>query len=364
MNEKEAAIVELIRRNPYLSQQEMAESLGISRPALANLISGLMRRGVIRGRAYILAEENRVVAIGGANLDRKFHLKARAQAGTSNPASVTASVGGVARNVAENIGRMGHPVSLLTVAGNDSDWFQIEQETSGHVDLSHAALLAEKTTGSYSAVLDPDGEMVVAMADMDVYEDLTPQYIDTHAPLLINAALAVVDLNCPKETVAHIKELTRRSGKELAIVPVSSPKMDRMPDDLEGVTWLICNRDEAEAYTGIQMEDESSWRKAVRLLLDKGAENAVVTAGAKGVMAGNADGIRHYPAISDVHVEDVTGAGDAFVSGVLHGHLSGFGFDDKIRCGLVNAAKTLASGATVRTELSEEQLKTEMEELQ
>ncbi|EMR07263.1 Pseudouridine kinase [Bhargavaea cecembensis DSE10] len=363
MNEKEAAIVELIRRNPYLSQQEMAESLGISRPALANLISGLMRRGIIRGRAYILAEENRVVAIGGANVDRKFHLKASAQAGTSNPSTVSSSVGGVARNVAENIGRLGHPVSLLTVAGNDADWQRIEQATAPHVELSHAALLPGRTTGSYSAVLNPDGEMAIALADMDVYDDLSPDYIDAHAPVIQGAALAVIDLNCPKETVSHVQELSRQSGTELAVVPVSSPKMDRMPDDLDGITWLICNRDETETFTGIPVEDESSWKEAVRFLLKKGVQNAVVTAGAKGVMAGNADGIRHFPAISEVRVEDVTGAGDAFVSGLLHGHLSGLGFDEKIRCGLVNAAKTLASDATVRPELSAQQLKSEMEEL-
>ncbi|WP_424237558.1 carbohydrate kinase [Bhargavaea ginsengi] len=363
MNEKEAAIVELIRRNPYLSQQDMAETLGISRPALANLISGLMRRGIIRGRAYILSEENRVVAIGGANVDRKFHLKASVQSGTSNPSTVTSSVGGVARNVAENIGRLGHPVTLLTVAGNDADWQRIEQATAPHVELAHTALLPGRTTGSYSAVLDPDGEMAIALADMDVYDELSPDYIDAHAPVVQGAALAVIDLNCPKETVVHVQELSRQSGTELAIVPVSSPKMDRMPDDLDGVTWFICNRDEAEAYSGISVNDDASWKEAVRLLLEKGVVNAIVTAGSKGVMAGNADGIRHYPAISGVHVEDVTGAGDAFVSGVLHGHLTGMAFEDRIRCGLLNAARTLASDATVRPELSAQQLKSEMEEL-
>jgi len=87
------------------------------------------------------------------------------------------------------------------------------------------------------------------------------------------------------------------------------------------------------------VNDDDSWKEAVRLLLEKGVVNAIVTAGSKGVMAGNADGIRHYPAISGVHVEDVTGAGDAFVSGVLHGHLTGMAFEDRIRCGLLNAAK-------------------------
>ena len=75
LNEKETAIVELLRKNPFLTQQEMADQLDMSRPALANLISGLMKRGIITGRAYILSEDNEVVCIGGANVDRKFHMK-------------------------------------------------------------------------------------------------------------------------------------------------------------------------------------------------------------------------------------------------------------------------------------------------
>src|SRR5690606_24733751 len=121
MNRKETEVLALIRKNPYLSQQEMAQILEMSRPSLANLISGLMRQGKIAGRAYVLPEEKTVVCIGGANVDRKFRMEKPAQMGTSNPASVTRSVGGVARNVAENLGRLGHRVKLMSIAGNDPE---------------------------------------------------------------------------------------------------------------------------------------------------------------------------------------------------------------------------------------------------
>ncbi|SIT88158.1 carbohydrate kinase [Edaphobacillus lindanitolerans] len=365
MTDKESAIVALLRQNPYLTQQEMAETLGMSRPALANLISGLTRRGVIKGRAYVLAEENRVVVVGGANVDRKFHLKAPIQAGTSNPSNVTVSVGGVARNVAENLGRLGHPVSLLTVAGPDADWQRIEEASAGHIDLTHAAQLPGRTTGSYSAVLSPDGEMAVALADMEVYDHLTPEYIDAHRSALAGAALIAIDLNCPADTVRHVQRIALEERTPLAVVPVSSPKMDRMPDDLSGVAWFICNRDEAETYTGISIRDDASWREAVQVLLSKGAESVAVTSGSGGVMAGKRDAeISRFPAVPGVRVEDVTGAGDAFVSGVLHGHLAGRLFGESVRLGLANAAKTLGSPHTVRPELTEAQLESEMEELQ
>lgn len=364
LNEKETAIVELLRKNPFLTQQEMADQLDMSRPALANLISGLMKRGIITGRAYVLSEENEVVCIGGANVDRKFHLKDVAQHGTSNPARMSVSVGGVARNVAENLGRLDHSVRLLTVAGNDADWRLIEQESAAHVDVTAVGLLPGESTGSYSAVLDPDGELVIALANMDVYDSLSVDYIEGNERLIANAAIVVIDLNCPKETVEYVKNRVQMHGTGLALIPVSSPKMSRMPDNLKGVTWFICNKDEAEMYTGLSIHNEQDWENAVRKLLEVGAENVVVTAGAKGVMAGNSAGqVLQFPAISGVSVEDVTGAGDAFVSGVLHGHLAGMDTGKAIHCGLVNAAKTLESTYTVRPELSKTQLEIEMEEL-
>lgn len=364
LNEKERAVLDLIRANPYLSQQEMADALGMSRPTLANHISGLIKQGKITGRAYILPEEKEVICIGGANIDRKYHLNEHTQLGTSNPASMTVSVGGVARNIAENLGRLEHQVRLLTVAGNDSDWDVISRVSSSFMDVSDVGQLVGKSTGSYSAVLDPTGELVIALANMEIYDSLNPIYLEEKSRVISNASMIIIDLNCPKESVDYVKNLARQKGNQLVIIPVSSPKMNRMPSDLNGVTWFICNQDEAETYTGITIDNEEDWKKAVQELLKFGAENVVVTAGSRGIMAATSGGepIR-FPAVQNVHVEDVTGAGDAFVSGLLHGHLVEGSFEENVRMGLMNAAKTLESPYTVRPELNRELLKKELEEL-
>lgn len=75
MNEKERLILKLIQDDPFISQNELAEKLNLSRPAVANYISSLMKKGEIIGRAYVLREDDSVVCIGGANVDRKIMLK-------------------------------------------------------------------------------------------------------------------------------------------------------------------------------------------------------------------------------------------------------------------------------------------------
>lgn len=111
----------------------------------------------------------------------------------------------------------------------------------------------------------------------------------------------------------------------------------------------------------ISMED---WHQAVEQLLNQGAEAVVITGGKEGAVAGNADGITHYQAMQVDQVIDVTGAGDAFSSAIVHSVMNGKEFESVIHSGMVNAAKTLESNATVRRELTAVQLQKELEELQ
>ncbi len=364
MNEKEQQLIQLLRHNPYSSQQELAEHLGLSRPAVANLLSSLTKRGYIEGRAYVLADEDEIICIGGANVDRKFHVTGTVAEGTSNPATLSVTIGGVARNVAENLGRLGHPVRLLTTAGSDADWELIAAHSAPFMDLSSVRLVPGASTGSYSAVLGDDGELVIAMAVMDVYQSLDSSYIVPLERRLARAKLLVADLNASKETVELIRSLAVRHQVPLAIVPVSGPKMANLPDSLEGVSWFICNEDEAETLTGVAIRTSGDWETAVQKLLGRGIDHVIITRGKKGIMAGDlvTGSIRHHDAVAGVTVEDVTGAGDAFVSGVLHAAASGKALHDAIPYGLMNAAKTLESDATVRPELTAGQLQIELED--
>lgn len=363
MNEREQAVLALIRQNPFMSQQEMADKMNLSRPVLANLVSSLTKQGKIIGRAYILPDENEIVCIGGANLDRKFHVKGTVQLGTSNPSSSTFSVGGVGRNIAENLGRLGHDVTMVTTAGKDSDWQAIQEASEAFMNLRYVEQFSDASTGSYTAIMDEKGELALAVANMDVYDLLLPSLLKQHESMLMNAGCFIIDLNCPKETVEYIQTIAIAREIPLVIVPVSSPKMNRLPDSLKGVTWFICNTDEAETIVGRTIQTEEDYAHALQHLLNAGIAHAVITAGAKGVFAAtNVIGPTHFPAKKIAKIEDVTGAGDAFVSGVIHSWLTKQSFEACINAGLTNAKYTLASPFTVRPELSEELLKNEMEE--
>ncbi|MGB9110469.1 MAG: winged helix-turn-helix transcriptional regulator, partial [Telluria sp.] len=83
---KKQQLLQLIRANPFISQQELATALGLSRPAVANHIAGLIRERKLLGRAYVLPDRRAVTCVGAANLDRKLRSTAAIALHTSNPA--------------------------------------------------------------------------------------------------------------------------------------------------------------------------------------------------------------------------------------------------------------------------------------
>jgi len=363
MTEKEQQLFNLIQKNPYISQQELAKVVGLSRSSVANIISGLTKKGHILGRAYIINDSQQIVCIGGANLDRKYLVKDTARLGTSNPIKSSRSVGGVARNIAENLGRLGMDVTLLTACGTDADWSFIEEASSIYMNLEQVAKIPGMATGSYSAVLDTDGELVIALADMEIYEAITPELLRKHEGLLSHAKCIVADLNCPKESLQFLCHLAKKYERPLVYIPVSSPKMVRLPDDLNGVTWLIANRDESEAYLRMKITNQEEWKQAVEKWLSLGIDNVVITNGKVGAMIGNrTEGIFSVPAMQIPKVADVTGAGDAFSAAVIYSWLEGKTALEIAKAGSVNAAKTLASSSTVRQDLSAAQLQQDLEE--
>ncbi len=59
------------------------------------------------------------------NIDRKFRLTGTMQLGTNELIASALSVGGVVRNVAENLGRLG-PISSIAVSGGSGSGLHLD----------------------------------------------------------------------------------------------------------------------------------------------------------------------------------------------------------------------------------------------
>ncbi len=266
-----------------------------------------------------------VTCIGGANVDRKIQSLAPLQLGTSNPASVTETHGGVARNIAENLGRLGARPRLVTLVGDDAPGNQLLAACrNAGIDVTNAIQTNEWNTGTYTAVLDVNGEMTVALADMALYDALSIDSIAARWDVIASSRLLIIDTNPPAETLAYILQRAYQEQLPVCVTPVSSPKVKRLPADLRGVWLLVANLDELAALTNRdRVETEQEIAAAAAACMARGCERVVVTMGQRGCCYFQKDGRPGQIQAEPVSVVDVTGAGDAFVAGVTYALAAG-----------------------------------------
>ncbi|WP_341357349.1 carbohydrate kinase [Rossellomorea sp. y25] len=359
MNEKEKLLLTYIEENPFMTQQELSERSGMSRSAVAGYISNLVKQGKIMGRAYVLPKKNGITCIGGANIDRKLQLDGTFIPETSNPARTEQSSGGVARNIAENLGRLGKQANLITVVGEDTEGSWLLSQTKSYADVSASQRLLNESTGAYSAILDEKGEMLFALADMNIYESVDIGFIDKRWGLISSSEMVLLDTNFPEDVLKYIIRRCQTEGVPLTIIPVSEPKVLKLPTSLEGVSWFICNKGEAETYVGMTIETEGDYFRAAKAITQRGAERVVITRGDQGLVYYTTYKEARAVLPPKVEVADVTGAGDALVAGILFGYLKGSDTEGACRIGVICSSITLQSKFTVAPTLNKSKLQQE-----
>jgi pseudouridine kinase len=359
LTQRELQVLELLRRDPLLDAEAIARSLDSTRAAVHVHLSNLVKKGALRGRGYIVNDGPSVVVIGGANLDVKARSTGPWQPGTSNPGTSVMSAGGVGRNIAENIARLGTRAILVTSVGRDAAGETVLAETAAAGVVLDHVLRTDSPTGSYLALLDPDGELVGAVADMAATERLDSSAIDQVRDLIASASLVVVDGNLAPDTVGVVLDRAFAADVRVVVEPVSAPKAARLSRHLTAERPLYAitpNRDELEALTGLPTGRRGQLVAATDALHAKGVSIVWARLGRDGSLLSERtdDGTisRTDLGALPTDVADVTGAGDSMLGAFCHALLEGHAPAEAARYGHAAAALTVASPHTVRPDLT------------
>jgi pseudouridine kinase len=303
-----------------------------------------------------------VIVIGSTVMDIVGRPREALQPRSSSPGLVRMSPGGVARNVAENLARLGVDVALITAVGDDPTGRQLlEQAAAAGVDTGHALVVPGQRTGMYLAVLDSQGALHLALDDMGLVQALAPAYFETKADVLQSAQAIFLDANVPAESLQLIVRLARRAAVPVAADPTSVSLAAALRPHLKDL-WLITpNAAEAEVLCPhpVPHADRNRAIDAARHLVAQGVDIALVTMAEFGVGYASAETSGHIPAVQ-TEVLDPTGAGDAQTAAVLFGLLNGVPLDESVRLGASAAALTLRTPGSVVPDLSLERLYDEL----
>ncbi len=273
-----------------------------------------------------------VICVGAVNVDRLARFLDHPVAGTSNPGDLAVRPGGVARNVAAQLIRYGHQVALVSAVGDDNDGkFLLHSLQDIGLDTSHIQVVKDCSTATYAALFDPDGQLYIGHAAMDIYKALTVDMLAGIPCLREKSAIWLVDANLPPDSLVWLAD----QAEVLFADTVSVAKAPKLAPILTKLSMLVCNRQEAAALVG-RNEGESVAALA-EALLSAGCVAAVVTDGAETMAIADGNGV-HERQPPRVEVADVNGAGDAMIAGTIEGYLTGLSSVEAVQVGIDRAA--------------------------
>jgi pseudouridine kinase len=298
-----------------------------------------------------------VLVAGAANLDIKGRMFADPRAGTSNSAAIKNSFGGVARNIAENLVRLGVPVTLLTAVGDDYAGEDILNSAGdAGIDVSRALVIENATTGTYMAALNQGGDLFFGMDDLRVLHHITPDFLHQNRDAFRECDVVALDMNLSDDTLLDAIQLAREYRKKVCVDPTSAERAWRLRPHLGLLDLITPNIAEAESILDCgPIRSSAEALNAARALVGLGVGTAVITQAERGACYATADESGQFPAVQ-VEIVDTTGAGDALTAAVIFGMLQGIDVGESLRLGLRAAALTLHSPETVVPDLSLDRL--------
>ena len=296
--------------------------------------------------------EDYVVVIGGANVDMLGIPYTKLTRHDSAPGKLSLSFGGVGRNIAENLARLGVPVKFITALGDDDNGIRLKGELEElGVDLSYCLIKKGANTSSYVCLSDERGEMQYALSDMQILDNLDEAFFEDKFDVINGAKCVVLDTNL-KDILEH---LIANIKVPIFLDTVSAQKAQMCKDYVKNLFFVKPNVVESEALTGDTINSKSDVERVANKLLDMGNKNVVISLGANGVYF--TDGFEcGYMKNGDFAIVNTTGAGDAFMAAEIFGYLNGKSLEASTRLGLSAAKITISSLDTVSKDIAKLQI--------
>ncbi len=270
----------------------------------------------------------------------------------SIPGKVKISFGGVSRNIAENMARVGVNTRFISILGDDEIGRSMieHSETIGY-QMQDSLILEGKSTPTYMAILDEKGEMVSAVADLDSISEMNTEFIDSKSEIIKNSEYIFVDADDPLNLEYTLKKFHKDT--RFILDPVSSAKAMKIKHLIGYFHTIKPNRHEAEVLSGIEIKSDEDLIKVGEYFLSKGVQNVFISLDEEGIYFVN-NNISGRIKTKDAIVRNVTGAGDSFVAGLGYGYINNLSIEDTVKFAISMSLITISHEETINPDMSYE----------
>lgn len=297
---------------------------------------------------------SRIFAVGGAHIDRRGRMSAEFVPGASIPGAMREDIGGGVFNATRAAVRRGIEATLMSVRGGDASGQRVAEAIAADRITDASAIFLDRATPSYTALLDHDGDVAAALADMGLYDIAFPKQM-RRAKIreeLARADAVLTDANLPESALLRL--VAAAGGRPIFAIAISPAKAVRLAAVLPSLSCLFMNRREAAALAAKSETDAGSSSKAggdidqfIARLKQLGLRRGVVTHGSEATAAFEDARCWRFDPPVPRRVVDVTGAGDAIAGATVAALLGGASFSDAVREGMAAAMLAVETEAAV-----------------
>lgn len=293
--------------------------------------------------------ETLISVIGGANVDLSATLNDAFIAADSNPGHIEVGYGGVARNIAHNLSLLGARTQLLTVFGGDLFGGLIHDYCKQvGIDVHLSDRESALRSGIYLCLNNRGGEMIAAVADTEVIRSITPEWLAKRSGDINVSDYVVADTNITEDSIRWLME---NVTVPLFIDGVSTTKAHRVVNALRKAKLPYLHTFKLNLKEALAVTETATYAEAAQKLLDLGVAHVYITLSGEGVYCRTAAEEWLFPALPG-EVVNTTGAGDAFLAGVVFAHAKGIAFPQTAQYGLMAARATLMSPKAVNPDIA------------
>lgn len=254
----------------------------------------------------------KLVCIGGSNIDYIATSKDKLILNTSNIGDLFISSGGVMRNVVYNLALLGNKVEFISAIGKDINGERIIEELikEGVILIRPSSNLP---TSSYLAINDNLNNLFISICDNKIIEDINKDFLAGHLRWIKDRDMVVIDTNLKEEAIDFI--FNELKDKKIIVEGVSSEKIVKIKPYLDKIYLLKANKEEIRYLLNLNENDDLK-----EALIKNKVNKAVISNGSKDTLVFEND---KSSFVSPLKIEkekivNTNGCGDALLAGILH----------------------------------------------
>ncbi|PKM44572.1 MAG: hypothetical protein CVV03_07425 [Firmicutes bacterium HGW-Firmicutes-8] len=318
ITEREKEIIKILKNDPMISQEDLAQVVGISRSAVAVHISNLIGKGFILGRGYVFNDKTGVLILA------PVFIEVEARTESDDGAALVDIRPGGAYLTAHYLAAQDIPTQLMSILGRD-DWGGIiaERLKKQGVDTRYLIIQKDYPTPRRVKIIDSQNNWQRSVADQRAVAILNRDSIQNMGVAVSNCRMLVVDGGIPAETVRHAVHLAREAGVPVCFRFPDESDASIYNEELNGLSVAIMVGPLAAGLTKSKIKDLDDGIKAGKILNAMGIEVAVIVIPDQGVvLTGDSETVTVplmpvQGKIQELSIDVLTGG---LVSGILHGY--------------------------------------------